>query len=78
MARADRHDAVGSATEERGDDALLLLVVFPELAPVGYSPDPKQAMLSDFHNHQVMQAGAYQNAAWVVGWRRPGARRAST
>lgn len=35
--------------------------------PVGYSPDPKQAMLSDFHNHLVMQAGAYQNACWVVG-----------
>ncbi len=35
--------------------------------PVGYSPDPKQAMLSDFHNHLVMQSGAYQNAAWVVG-----------
>jgi N-carbamoyl-D-amino-acid hydrolase len=35
--------------------------------PVGYSPDPKQALLSDFHNHLVMQAGAYQNSAWVVG-----------
>lgn len=35
--------------------------------PAGYSPDPKQTMLSDFHNHLVMQAGAYQNACWVVG-----------
>jgi predicted amidohydrolase len=35
--------------------------------PAGYSPDPKQTMLSDFHNHLVMQSGAYQNACWVVG-----------
>jgi len=35
--------------------------------PAGYSPDPKQTMLADFHNHLVMQAGAYQNACWVVG-----------
>ena len=35
--------------------------------PVEYSPDPKQQMLSDFHNHLVMQAGAYQNASWVIG-----------
>ena len=45
--------------------------------PVGYSPDPKQAMLSDFHNHLVMQSGAYQNAAWVVGVAKAGREESS-
>lgn len=45
--------------------------------PVRYSPDPKQAMLSDFHNHLVMQAGAYQNASWVVGVAKAGCEEGS-
>jgi predicted amidohydrolase len=35
--------------------------------PIHYAPDPSQDMLSGFHNHVVMQAGAYQNGTWVVG-----------
>src|SRR5215469_14161630 len=35
--------------------------------PVHYPPDPGQDRLQGFHNHLVMQAGAYQNGTWVVG-----------
>jgi predicted amidohydrolase len=35
--------------------------------PIHYAPDPSQDVLSGFHNHLVMQAGAYQNGTWVVG-----------
>jgi N-carbamoyl-D-amino-acid hydrolase len=35
--------------------------------PVHYAPDPTQDALAGFHNHLVMQAGAYQNGTWVVG-----------
>lgn len=35
--------------------------------PLFYSPDPDQNALQAFHNHLVMQAGAYQNGSWVVG-----------
>jgi predicted amidohydrolase len=35
--------------------------------PMYYSPDPDQNSLQAFHNHLVMQAGAYQNGSWVVG-----------
>jgi N-carbamoyl-D-amino-acid hydrolase len=35
--------------------------------PVHYAPDPSQDVLAGFHNHLVMQAGAYQNGTWVVG-----------
>ncbi len=35
--------------------------------PVHYPPAPEHDHLQDFHNHLVMQAGAYQNGAWVVG-----------
>lgn len=35
--------------------------------PFHYSPDPGQNPLQGFHNHLVMQAGAYQNGSWVVG-----------
>lgn len=34
--------------------------------PVHYAPDPSQDVLAGFHNHLVMQAGAYQNGTWVV------------
>ena len=35
--------------------------------PIHYAPDPTQDALAGFHNHVVMQAGAYQNGMWVVG-----------
>jgi predicted amidohydrolase len=35
--------------------------------PIHYAPDPTQDALAGFHNHLVMQAGAYQNGTWVVG-----------
>lgn len=35
--------------------------------PVHNPPAPMHDRLGDFHNHLVMQAGAYQNATWVVG-----------
>jgi predicted amidohydrolase len=35
--------------------------------PLHYAPDPDQNALQGFHNHLVMQAGAYQNGSWVVG-----------
>lgn len=35
--------------------------------PVHNPPAPEHDRLGDFHNHLVMQAGAYQNASWVVG-----------
>ena len=35
--------------------------------PIHYAPDPTQDALAGFHNHLVMQAGAYQNGMWVVG-----------
>jgi predicted amidohydrolase len=44
-----------------------------ELVCIGYNtpvhnpPAPDHDRLSDFHNHLVMQAGAYQNGTWVVG-----------
>lgn len=53
------------------------MIVLGYNTPVRYSPDPKQAMLSDFHNHLVMQAGAYQNAAWVVGVAKAGCEEGS-
>jgi N-carbamoyl-D-amino-acid hydrolase len=44
-----------------------------EMILLGYNtpahdpPAPEQDALGPFHNHLVMQAGAYQNATWVVG-----------
>ena len=35
--------------------------------PLHYAPDPTQNPLASFHNHLVMQSGAYQNGTWVVG-----------
>lgn len=35
--------------------------------PLHYAPDPTQNPLQGFHNHLVMQAGAYQNGMFVVG-----------
>jgi len=44
-----------------------------EMILLGYNtprhnpPAPEHDALSNFHNHLVMQAGAYQNGTWVVG-----------
>ena len=44
-----------------------------EMVLVGYNtpihnpPAPEHDRLGDFHNHLVMQSGAYQNGTWVVG-----------
>ncbi len=35
--------------------------------PIHYAPDPTQDALAGFHNHLVLQSGAYQNGMWVVG-----------
>lgn len=35
--------------------------------PVHNPPAPEHDNLSHFHNQLVMQAGAYQNATWVIG-----------
>ena len=43
------------------------LILIGYNTPLHYSPDPTQNPLQAFHNHLVMQAGAYQNGAWVVG-----------
>lgn len=34
--------------------------------PVHYPPDPSQDVLAGFHNHLVLQSGAYQNGTWVA------------
>lgn len=43
------------------------LILIGYNTPLHYVPDPQQNPLQAFHNHLVMQAGAYQNGAWVVG-----------
>jgi hypothetical protein len=43
------------------------LVLIGYNTPIHYAPDPSQDVLAPFHNHLVMQAGAYQNGTWVVG-----------
>jgi predicted amidohydrolase len=35
--------------------------------PAHHPPAPELDALANFHNHLVMQAGAYQNGTWVVG-----------
>jgi N-carbamoyl-D-amino-acid hydrolase len=35
--------------------------------PVHNPPAPEHDLLGPFHNHLVMQSGAYQNGTWVVG-----------
>jgi predicted amidohydrolase len=34
--------------------------------PIHFPPDPSQDVLQGFHSALVMQAGAYQNGAWVI------------
>jgi predicted amidohydrolase len=43
------------------------LVLIGYNTPRHYPPDPGQDRLGEFHNHLVMQAGAYQNGMFVVG-----------
>ena len=43
------------------------LVLIGYNTPLFYAPDPTQNPLASFHNHLVMQAGAYQNGTYVVG-----------
>jgi predicted amidohydrolase len=43
------------------------LILIGYNTPLHYAPDPIQNPLAAFHNHLVMQSGAYQNGAWVVG-----------
>jgi hypothetical protein len=47
----------------RGVEMILLGYNTPAHNP----PAPEHDALGPFHNHLVMQAGAYQNATWVVG-----------
>jgi len=43
------------------------LILIGYNTPLHYPPDPGQDTLQAFHNHLVMQAGAYQNGTWVAG-----------
>lgn len=43
------------------------LIVLGYNSPVGLGDPYEVDALEPFHNHLVMQAGAYQNATWVVG-----------
>ena len=43
------------------------LVLIGYNTPVHNPPAPEHDRLGDFHNHLVMQSGAYQNGTWVVG-----------
>lgn len=43
------------------------LIMIGYNTPLHYAPDPTQNALAGFHNHLVMQSGAYQNGTWVVG-----------
>ncbi len=43
------------------------LVMIGYNTPVHNPPAPDHDLLGNFHNHLVMQAGAYQNGTWVVG-----------
>ena len=43
------------------------LILIGYNTPLHYSPDPTQNALAGFHNHLVMQSGAYQNGTFIVG-----------
>lgn len=43
------------------------LILIGYNTPLHYAPDPTQNALAGFHNALVMQSGAYQNGAFVVG-----------
>jgi predicted amidohydrolase len=43
------------------------LIVLGYNTPTHFPPAPEHDHLQNFHNHLVMQSGAYQNGTWVVG-----------
>jgi len=43
------------------------LIVLGYNTPTHFPPAPEHDHLQNFHNHLVMQSGAYQNGPWVVG-----------
>lgn len=43
------------------------LILIGYNTPLYYAPDTQQNALQAFHNHLVMQSGAYQNGAYVIG-----------
>ena len=43
------------------------LILIGYNTPLHYAPDPTQNALAGFHNHLVMQSGAYQNGCFVIG-----------
>ena len=43
------------------------LILIGYNTPLHYAPDTQQNALQAFHNHLVMQSGAYQNGAYVIG-----------
>ena len=43
------------------------LILLGYNTPQHYPPAPQHDHLNQFHNHLVMQSGAYQNGTWVVG-----------
>lgn len=43
------------------------LILIGYNTPLHYAPDPQQNALAGFHNHLVLQSGAYQNGCYVVG-----------
>jgi predicted amidohydrolase len=43
------------------------LVLLGYNTPVHFPQAPEHDHLQDFHNHLVLQAGAYQNGTWIVG-----------
>lgn len=45
--------------------------------PFDHVGDPAVDALTPFHNHLSMQAGAYQNAAWVIGTAKAGVEEGS-
>jgi N-carbamoyl-D-amino-acid hydrolase len=54
------------------------LILIGYNTPLHYDPDPTQNPLQSFHNHLVMQAGAYQNGSgWSVS-PRVGSKRGSS
>ncbi len=50
------------------------LIVLGYNTPTHFPPAPEHDHLQNFHNHLVMQSGAYQNGTWVVGRRQGGPR----
>ncbi len=43
------------------------LILIGYNTPLYYAPDTQQNALQAFHNHLVMQSGAYQNGSYVIG-----------